>query len=624
MPTGNYLDLFTYHFPEIPDKPSVMGVEVNGELLYTFPLTKSNAVSNTVRINLPEGSLRAGSNVIKIALDTSATCEDIGAIVDAFVGQSSTITLGYRQNPYPIDLARYPFPFVERSILNIPVTIVLPDDPTSNDLEAAATVAAGLGQMSGGSIDLDAVLESDLSFDARSDHHLIVIGRPDDNALLGELQLSLPIDDTTLKSGQGVLQEIISPWNRFRLILVVSGLDDGAVLKASNALNREARFLGMRGPVAVVTQLNPVFSWSLAPRTPRITLASLGYEEHIVYGARPQRLYYDFELPLGWQLEALPFFVLKFSHADILDPYASVMDVALNSVPIGSTLLDESNVDEGELTLTLPKRLLESGRNRLEVRIEMNFPPASRNKCIDLDDDRIWTVLSNESEIFLPYNAVDLPLDLSLLPYPFSDLDLYETLFVLPDQPSAAIVSDLIRLAVLMGSPTQAEGVAAHVVYASEVSEEIRKSHHLILLGRPTQNSTLRAANVFLPQPFVPNSDVLKPLVVDSVAFLPDPERDAGLLELTASPWGKEYGLLAVTGTTDEGVRLAVQALLNSPDSLEGNLAVVEPAFLPEEPDQITTYVVDTLPPATIGEGEIESDAIYEDNQVLLAERWWK
>ena len=57
--TGNYLDLVTYHFPEIPNKPSVLKVAVNGDLLSTFPLTGSNALSNTVRINLPEGSLQA-------------------------------------------------------------------------------------------------------------------------------------------------------------------------------------------------------------------------------------------------------------------------------------------------------------------------------------------------------------------------------------------------------------------------------------------------------------------------------------------------------------------------------------------------------------------------------------
>ena len=634
-PTGNYLDLITSHFPEIPDKPSVLEVEVNGRLLSTFTLTETNALSNTVRLNLPEGLLHAGSNSIRIDLDTSATCEDPGAIVNVQIDENSTLSFGYQQTPYLTDLSLYPFPFTEKSLLIIPVTIVLPDDPTSDDLSAAATVAAGLGRMSGGAIDLTAVWASDLDPDIRSNNHLIAIGKPDDNALFDELELPLFIDSTTIEPGQGVLEEIVSPWNEFRLVLIVSGLDDEGVSKASRALNREAHFLGMRGPVTIVTQLRPPPSESETSRTVNMTLASLGYEDEIVYGAQPQEHRYYFGLPLGWRLEKLPFLVLRFAHADILDPYESAIDVSLNGVPIGSTLLNDSNADEGELIVSLPGRLLRSGGNRLEIGIEMNFPGSDNvYKCKVLEDERVWTVISSESEIFLPYNAVSLSPDLSLLPYPFSqNSGLDETLFVLPNQPHKSIFDHLIRLAVRLGSPTGTEYISAHVAYASEATQDIWKDHHLILFGRPTENVLLGEFNSYLPHPFVADSDILEPLVIDSVAFLPDPSRDAGLLEIADSPWNEEYALLAITGTTDEGVRLAVQALLEETDRLEGNLAVAEPVFDPfsDELTQVSTYAIDTRPPvpideeASITDNELELDnAAFEDDEILLAERWWK
>jgi hypothetical protein len=627
LPTGNYLDLTTYHLPEVPDRPAVLKVTVNGRLLSTIPMTASNAVSNTVRIALPPDLLRTGSNSIRIGLDTSTTCEDPGAIVDVFIDPTSILSFSYQQNPYPTDLSRYPLPFTEESLFRIPVTLVLPDHPTPNDLTAAATVAAGLGQMSGGAIDLTAVLASELSPDMRGSHHLIVVGKPGDNAVLSNLALPMLIDDTRLQPGQGVLEEILSPWNGFRLVLVVSGLDDEAVSKASHALNRQAHFLGMQGTVAVVTALRAVPE-PVAPRTPSMTLAALGYGDQVAYGAQPQGFTYDFTLPLGWRLEAPPFFVCKFSHADILDPNASAMDIALNGVLIGSTLLNTDNAGEGELTVSLPRRLLKVGRNRLAIGIEMNFPVGTRDKCMDLADERAWTVISSESEVFLPYETVALSPDLSRLPYPFSQSTGFDhTLFVLPDQPSSKTVSNLIRLAVLLGSSSRQEGVSARVACASDVDEEIRKIYHLILLGRPTENVLLRVVNAYLPQPFVPDSDVLKPLAVDSVAFLPDPARDAGLLELTDSPWNENYSLLAVTGTTDEGVRLAVETLLKSPDALKGNLAVVEPAFLSGEPNQVRTYAIDTRPSTEetdanqpVSTGDISS----ETDLAIQAERWWK
>ena len=623
--TGNYLALTTSHFPEVPDKPSVLQIEVNGRLLTAFSLSKNNAISNTIHINLPAGLLRTGANYITIALDTSATCEDPGAIVTVSIDENSTLSFGYQQISYPVDLSLYPFPFTEVGLLKTPVTIVLPDFPTANDLSVAATIAAGLGQTSGGAIDLTAVLASDLGPDIQNNNHLIVIGKPDDNILFDALELPLPIESTTLKPGHGVLEETVSPWNEFRLILIVSGLDDEGMLKASHALNRKTHFLSMQGPVAVVTKLRPLPAESITSHPSSMTLASLGYEDQVVYGAAPQDYAFDFVLPLGWQLEASPVFVLKFSHANILDPYESVIDIKLNDVPIGSTLLDASNADGGELTLSLPRRLLRSGRNRLQIEVEMNFPASNRDKCRDLLDQRAWTVISNESEIFLPYNAIDLPPDLSLFPYPFSrDSGLDHTIFVLPDQPPSRIFNDLIQLAVRLGSPTTTDHLSVCVVYASEVDEDIQQSHHFILLGRPAENALFREINDYLPQPFVPDSDSLEPLVIDSVALLPNPDRDAGLLEIANSPWSEKYNLLAITGTTDEGVRLAVKTLLEQTSHLKGNLAVIEPVFSPlsDEPNQVSTYSIDTRSPAS--EEASTSNAISENDLALLAERWWK
>lgn len=623
-PTGNYLDLITHHFPAIPDKPSVLSVEVNGRLLSAFALTESNAISNTVRITLPQGLLRTGFNPIRIDLDTRATCEDPGAIVDVSIDANSSLSFGYQQNPYPTDLSLYPLPFTEPSLLKIPVALILPDSPTPDDLSAGATVAAGLGQMSRGSVELVTVLASELDPDIQNNYHLIVIGQPDDNALLNELALPMPIDDTTLYPGQGMLEEIVSPWNEFRLVLVVSGLDDEGVSKASQALNQQAHFLSMRGPVARVAQMRTA-STSVAPRAPSMTLAALGYEDVIVYGAAPQEFTFYFALPTGWQLEASPSLVLRLSHADLLDPRASAVDISLNRVPIGGARLDESNAIEGELTIPLPKRLLKAGNNRLQLGIEMNFPVDSRDKCNDLADERAWTVISNESEISISYETIDPRPDLSLFPYPFSQSDgLDQTLLVLPDQPSSSILNDLIQLAVQLGSASPTERISAHVTYAAEVDSRAQQSYHLILLGRPTENTLLREANAYLPQPFAPDSDVLEPLAVENVAFVPDPERDAGLLEIIASPWNAQYSLLVISGTTDQGVQMAIRTLLEQPQELKGDLAVVEPTFLADESDQLGTYAVDTRPPVTIDEETSADDTAAENELVPMAERWWK
>jgi hypothetical protein len=120
-------------------------------------------------------------------------------------------------------------------------------------------------------------------------------------------------------------------------------------------------------------------------------------------------------------------------------------------------------------------------------------------------------------------------------------------------------------------------------------------------------------------------------LIVDSVAFLPDLSRDAGLIELLSSPWSKDDTILAITGTTDEGVVLAIQAITDSGLRLSGNLAVVEPtsAGLDEEQAQISSYSIDTRATQVVeDEAETTSKTEIEPSSerilISLASRWWK
>ncbi|MCB0166218.1 MAG: cellulose biosynthesis cyclic di-GMP-binding regulatory protein BcsB [Anaerolineae bacterium] len=626
-PTRSYLELHTQHFPPTPDKPSVVRVVMNGRLLTTFPLAASNAVSNVVRINLPQETFTAGSNSMRVDLDTSETCEEGGALVDFIVDDSSLVGFAYEQRPYPTDLGLYPYPFSETGFSMVPVTIVLPDEPSSQTLAAAATVAAGLGRASEGMIEINTVLAGDLTPDIRDEHHLIIIGQPDNNSLLSDLTLPVAINSKNLKPGYGIIQEVISPWNELRLALVVSGPDEKGVLKASQALNRQVNFLGMRGPVAIVIDLLPLPDEATTQSTgSSMTLASLGYTDKTAYGAGRQDFSYEFILPRGWQLEEQPYFVLKMAHADILDTTESVADIRLNGVPIGSALLNQDNAISGEITLQMPRRLLKTGRNSLNIAVEMSLP--NGDLCADKGDQRAWTTVSSDSEIFLSYSSLDVTPDLSLFPYPFiQNPGLDQTVLVLADNPSTIAINELMRLAVQLGSPLTNQDIMINVAYASEVNKAMQSENHFIVLGRPTVNSLLADVNDQLPQPFQANSDLLEPMVIDSVAFMPDPNRDAGLLELMPSPWDDSYTLLAITGTTDPGVALAMQALLENGDQLKGNLAVVEPSLDPfsDEPNQINTYSIDTRPPAQIDDEEAHLDpATLDENLALYAQLWWR
>jgi hypothetical protein len=139
--------------------------------------------------------------------------------------------------------------------------------------------------------------------------------------------------------------------------------------------------------------------------------------------------------------------------------------------------------------------------------------------------------------------------------------------------------------------------------------------------------------NPYLPQPFVKDSDDLEAAATETLAAQLDPGREVGLLQIVNSPWNEELAVLAVTGTTDKGVHLATQALLQPVHRLKGNVAVIDLAS--DETDPISVYSVDTRPSPSPDQPkpneahgsniEVLPEGTHPAIDVmLLVDRWWK
>jgi len=631
---GSYITLITSHFPAVPDKPSALEVEVNGRLVSAIALSQENASFHKTLIDLPSGTLDRQINDIVVRLETGATCDDPGAILKVVVDERSTLNLGYRQTTYTNALERFPLPFAEQSLLSVPVTIVLADQHTDNQLAAAATLAASLGKATGGQIDLRAILASE--FDERyADHHIILIGRPRDHAVLDALEPAAAITNVILEPEQGFLEQRTSPWNEQRVLLIVSGRSDRGIVEASRALSYQIRPPGIRGATARVGDVAPPKGTSGAPPPQSYTLTALGGGDETFYGTRQQERVYLFTLPPGWKSTGPSVLTLRFAHASTLDPERSVIDVRLNDQPVGSTFLDQENATDGRWTVSLPQRSLQAGENRLHVGLEMTLPGADETEqCRMLDDQRLWTVIDQSSEISVPYAIIDPQPNLAYLPYPFGqDSGQSQTLFVLPDEYDVAYSNDVVQLAVQFGAAVKNDHLLANVLLATKVERESWQNHHLVVLGRPTQNVLLRQFNDNLPWRFTRGSDTLAGVSSGDPGLqlqLGD-NATVGLIQVAQSPWDKTRTILALTGTTDAGAHLAVRTLLDPEQELRGDLVVVEAPSPASDNPRI--QIIDTRPagpetPVAPGDGDPGAPSaiptMSSSDRLLLAESWWK
>ena len=157
--------------------------------------------------------------------------------------------------------------------------------------------------------------------------------------------------------------------------------------------------------------------------------------------------------------------------------------------------------------------------------------------------------------------------------------------------------------------------------------DEIKDRYNLIVIGQPSRNPLLRELNDWLPQPFQEGLDTIRP-VLDSVIFADVFERDVGLLQELASPWNPRRTIAVVTGTADEGVGWAYQTLIEGPQGLHGNLAVIDRGHLAATDEEGLIHAVDTrlrqAQELTSAEGQTIPEAKVQDTRLLrLAERWW-
>lgn len=375
----------------------------------------------------------------------------------------------------------------------------------------------------------------------------------------------------------GIIQELIAPWDVTRAILVVTGLSDAAVARASLALSSENYFPGMRGAFALIQEshFNPLVS--SPAQAADFTLADLGYEDSLLEGFSQETEYY-FELPIGWQLNEGSFVDLVFSHSQLLSYANSEINVRLNGKPLTTAPLTQESASQGLLHLAIrPGQLARGKSNRLTIQAQL-YP---LNQC---GYASLWLQISNSSRLHLERTEQTGILNLTYYPHPLDQQpDLGDLLFVLPSEPQINEWEPALQLSAALGksaggSTLQPE-VALGLGHATSLTETTWASYHLLAIGRPSRNPLLQQVNAELPQPFRPGSDGIEQRL-DQVIFRLPQDLSLGLVQLLISPLDRNRALLAVTGTTDAGLADAVNLLLTRPWDLYGNLALIQETTL--------------------------------------------
>ena len=463
-----------------------------------------------------------------------------------------------------LDLVDFPLPLVQNSFLPETLQIVVPDNPSENDLAAAATVAAAIGGTSESNVKFNLIKASQASLETLQQSDAVIIGQPNKNQLLKNLYkldvLPTSLDGTDIVAGQqmqsinpqdGVLQLMPSTVDPYYTFLIVTGDSPEGVKRAASSLASPS--VGQEGTLAIIKADTP------APEPTSFdsgvfTFLDLGFDSRTFYGlGQDVVVYLRFFVPRDWQIEEGAALVLYYAHSANLNPENSSITVYLNGNPIASALIDVGRQGEKRAMIPLSKQDIQAGTANF-LRIET---VTSSELVCTYEARSYWVNIRDSSFIRLPHTLINEPALFAPLTSPVYYLAYEpETLISLPAAPTQDELNGMANFAHLLGS-------VGHPFKDFSVSMDAQMdlstltTPNILMIGKPSTNPHIQKINDALPQPFVEGEDTLKQQTGPVIYRTPQ-DVSIGLVQALPAPWNPENGITLITGTTDEGLKWAL------------------------------------------------------------------
>lgn len=564
---------------QIAGTGGTLRVEYNREIIGSFPLTQNGDVSQRILIplELMKSVREDNKQEIVFELDSGFSCL-INQQMTVTIRTSSNFIFQHEEILPDVSLAKFPFPIYQASVYPDKALIVVPDEPTADELQSAMIVSGGLGKLTNMRLAIDLTTAGKLSPEQMAAENLIFVGKASSFPGLDQLQFPLPFVGGKAQSvdvDDGIVQMINSPWNSGRVILLVSGNSDEGVLKASQAVSTGTLRSNTSSNLSIIQNIQ---AGTQVSQSNDMTLSDLGYETSLFERRGVDSATFLFFVPPGMTLGPDAYFELFFGNSALLDYTRSGLVVQINGHPVGSARFSEVTAAEttNRLQIKIPPSIVISGNNTLEVISNLQ----AVDNCSAPNLRGLWATIWSDSRLHLSLvpalSETIRVLSLSEYPAPFVfDPSLSTTAFVL-HQGDLESWRSAAQVAFYLSERANGSIVSLETYYANEVPESARLGKHFIVMGIARELEIINELNAFLPAPF----ELETGLAVEKnmqVTFRIPVDSPVGYIELLSSPWNENNIIVVAVGNIRQGASWAISALFSSPlrSNLAGNFAVI-------------------------------------------------
>lgn len=482
---------------------------------------------------------------------------------------NTTLSIDFTRLPFDGSLNQLPYPFIDPTNINpIPTLIVLPNAPSSQDLNALFQVALRLGRTLENSQSLISTgFMGHLEKSQLENSHLIALGLTQqlfqDPLIDYKNILNSPEINQALSNQLGVLSLTPSPLNPQFGLLIITGIDQSAFNKALNAFTLpEFKSLSF-GKHAFIKNVNFEPKVSQFRGWNHTTYKGLGYENRSVSGLGRHGLSYLVPLPYNQSPTQTTFKTFITAPLSLANG-SSQITLVVNGAKQSSFQLKK---EHSEWITSMELDALKPGMNQINYVFDLHLPDEN---CERQDFDQVWATIHAQSEIETVFSNHFPKTMLNQLPVPFGS----EINIIFPDNLANTDIALLTRLFLKLGQLFSDDAQQIALYHSHEVDETFIRNHNIILIGTPSNNPWINFLFDFLPIKIkgaerIFNSQQNRLQLTDT--------RSIGLLELAQSPWGGAHAILLITGDKAESLAWAIQSLTDDKKRLQlnGNIALI-------------------------------------------------
>jgi len=273
---GNAMKLVYSYGPGLNSRNSTVEVALDDVTIAGQRLGGRGGTNETFNVNLPENLIKPDSK-LRISFQLNPKDGETCGIVNdnnlwATIHSDTSFNLNREVSvDLPnLELARVGFPFAAPQDLSS-TSLVTATEPSRAALMTLLEASERLGRLSQSkAIQISAYPEDKLPTDELENDNLILVGSRDELPLASELNEKAQRDQSLILTGnsltgkdgtvvqtldgKGIIQQVVSPWNKERVVLALTGQSDSDLSIVQQVLEYDTWFLQLEGDTVLVSR----------------------------------------------------------------------------------------------------------------------------------------------------------------------------------------------------------------------------------------------------------------------------------------------------------------------------------------------------------------------------------